>query len=118
MTTQQVADRLVALCRAGKYEQAQRELYSGDANSIEPASAPGMQSVKGLDAIIEKGNQFQNMIQEVHGGSVSDALVAGNTIAVTIGMDVTFKDGNRMNMDEMAVYTVQDGKVVQEQFFF
>ncbi|WP_461113658.1 SnoaL-like domain-containing protein [Spirosoma jeollabukense] len=118
MTIQQVADRLVALCREGKYEQAQRELYSSDAKSIEPDSAPGMQTVQGLDAIIEKGNQFQDMIQEVHGGSVSDALVAGNTIALTIGMDVTFKDGNRMDMNEIAVYTVQDGKIVQEQFFF
>ena len=118
MTTQQIADRLVALCRENKFEQAQRELYAQDAKSIEPESSQGMQTVQGLDAIIQKGNQFQDMIQAWHGGSVSDALVAGNIIALTIGMDVTFKDGNRMNMDELAVYTVKDGKIVQEQFFY
>ncbi|UFH52148.1 nuclear transport factor 2 family protein [Spirosoma sp. KNUC1025] len=118
MTTQEIADRLVALCREGKYEQAQRELYSQEAKSIEPAGNPGMQTVQGLDAIIEKGNQFQAMIQELHGGSVDGPLVAGNQIALTISLDATFKDGNRMNMNEIAVYTVQDGKIVQEQFFY
>lgn len=118
MTTQEIADRLVALCNEGKYEQAQRELYAQDAKSIEPASAQGMQSVEGLDAIIAKGNQFQAMIQEIHGGRVGGPLVAGSQIAVTIGLDVTFKDGNRMNMDEIAVYSVKDGKIVQEQFFY
>lgn len=118
MTTQEIADRLVALCNEGKYEQAQRELYAPNAKSIEPASAQGMQSVEGLDAIIAKGNQFQAMIQEVHSGSVGGPLVAGNQIAITIGLDVSFKDGSRMNMDEIAVYTVSDGKIVQEQFFY
>jgi hypothetical protein len=118
MTTQEIADRLVVLCREGKYEQAQRELYSSDAKSIEPEASQGMQTVQGLDAIIEKGNQFQAMIQEFHGGSVGGPLVAGNIIATTITMDATFKDGNRTTIEEIAVYTVKDGKIVQEEFFY
>ena len=118
MTTQEIANRLVALCSEGNYEQAQRELYATDANSIEPASAEGMQSVAGLEAIIAKGHQFQAMVQQVHGSSIGGPLVAGNQIAITIGLDVTFKDGNRMNMNEIAMYTVKDGKIVQEQFFY
>ena len=34
MNTEQVAKRLVELCREGKYEEAQEALYSKDANPI------------------------------------------------------------------------------------
>ena len=34
-------------------------------------------------------------------------------------MDVTPKaSGERMQMDEVAVYTVKDGKIVQEEFLY
>ena len=36
MTTKEVADRLVSLCREGKIEDAQNELFANDAVSIEP----------------------------------------------------------------------------------
>ena len=58
MTTQEIATRLTALCKEGKYEQAQRELYSDDAKSIEPAQSLGLQTVEGLDNIIKKGDTF------------------------------------------------------------
>jgi hypothetical protein len=43
---------------------------------------PGMTTVKGLDKIIEKGNQFQAMIEEFHGQQLSDPVVAGNYFSV------------------------------------
>jgi hypothetical protein len=33
-------------------------------------------------------------------------------------MDVSLKDQGRVKMDEIALYEVQDGKIVSEQFFF
>ena len=34
-------------------------------------------------------------------------------------MDVTIKEtGARQNMDEVGVYTVRDGKIVEERFFY
>jgi hypothetical protein len=117
MTIQEIATRLVALCRQGKYEEAQKELYSADAESHEPKEMPGMESVKGLDAIIKKGEVFRNMLETVHGGSVSDPVIAGNKFAVAIVIDATMKGMGRQNMQEIAVYTVKEGKVVKEQFF-
>jgi ketosteroid isomerase-like protein len=35
-----------------------------------------------------------------------------------MGMDVTMKGFGRMNMDEVCVFEVKDGKIVSEQFFF
>ena len=54
MTTQEVADRLKQLFNENKWDDAQDELFSPDAESIEPPTAQGMKSVKGIDAIRKK----------------------------------------------------------------
>ena len=41
-----------------------------------------------------------------------------NLRRVTGTMDVTPKDGQRMAMDEHGLYTVQNGKIVEERFFY
>jgi hypothetical protein len=118
MTVKEIANRLADLCRQGKYDTAQKELYSKDAVSIEPEGSPGLQTVKGLDAIIEKGHQFQGMIEAVHSSTVSDPIVAGDTFAVAAVLDLTLKGMGRVPMEELAVYEVKDGKVIREQFFY
>ena len=118
MTIQEIANRLTEYCREGNYNAAQQELFSEDAESVEPAHAPGMQSVKGREAIIAKGKQFQSMVEEIHGGSVSDPIVAGNHFAVALVIDATMKDMGRSTMEELCVYEVKDGKIVKEQFFY
>lgn len=117
MSVTEIANRLHELCQQGKYEDAQRELYSQDALSIEPVGAPGMQSVTGLDAIMKKGEQFQSMVEEIHAGSVSQPVIAGNHIALAFMIDCTMKGMGRTKMEEIAVYEVKDGKIVKEQFF-
>lgn len=120
MNTQQIAERLVALCREGKYEQAQNELYADDAVSIEAA---GMQdgalgNVQGLAAIREKGHKWAENIVTIHGGSVSEPVVADGWFSVAMGIDATYKDMGRVDMQEICVYRVRDGKIVHEQFFY
>jgi ketosteroid isomerase-like protein len=120
MNTEAIAKRLVALCREGKYEEAQRELYANDAVSIEPAGlppgAPG--NVKGLEAIYEKGRQFMAGVEAVHGTEVSDPVLANNWFSISLRLDVTMKGRGRVDMREICVYRVKDGKVVLEQFFY
>lgn len=118
MTVSEIAQRLTALCREGKYDVAQKELYSDEAESIEPVESKGLGSVKGLDAIIEKGHHFQSMVEAVHSSTVSDPIVAGNTFAVAAILDITMKGMGRIPMEELAVYEVKDGKIVREQFFY
>lgn len=117
MTTQQIADRFYELSQQNGFEHIQTELYSKDAKSIEPEGSM-LANVQGIEALYEKGKQFQAMIEEMHGGYCSVPLVAGNFFTCTMGMDVTFKGQPRMQMDEVAVYEVKDGKIVSEQFFF
>ena len=118
MTTQEVAQRLDQLFKENKWDEAQDELFAENAVSIEPPHSQGLQSAEGLAAIKEKGKQFQSMVEEMHGGYVSDLLVAGNYISCAMGMDVTMKGMGRMKMDEIALYEVKDGKIVKEQFFY
>jgi hypothetical protein len=117
-TTQEIADRLVQLCREGKYEEAQNELFSDDAESVEPPGVPGLQTVKGIDAIRKKGEDVQNMVEAIHSGSVSDPQVAGRYISVALVLDATYKGMGRQKMEEIALYETKDGKIVKEEFFF
>ena len=120
MNTEAIAKRLVELCRTGKGDEAQKELYSDDAVSIEmegsPAAAFG--AAKGMAAIREKNRQFRESIEEVHSGSVGDPVVVGNWFSLAMTMDATFKGRGRMNLEEICVYQVQGGKIVHEQFFY
>ena len=118
MTIQEVATKLVSYCREGKFDTAQKELYAPDTTSTEPAGSPGFQSVTGLDKMIEKGHQFQAMIEAVHSSSVSDPQIAGDYFSIALLFDVTLKGMGRVNMDEICVYCVKNGKVVSEQFFY
>lgn len=117
MTTHEIAQRLVALCRETKWEEAQKELYAAEAVSIEPYKTPAFEKeTRGLPAILEKGRKFNAMIETIHSTSVSDPLVATNSFACTMSLDVTMKGQGRMQMRELCVYDVKDGKIVSEQF--
>ena len=118
MTTTDVANRFNELAQTGQWEQIQNELFADNAVSIEPANSPEMKSVEGIEAIKQKGKQFDEMVEEMHGGYSNPPQVAGNHFAVAMGMDVTTKGQGRMKMDEIAVYEVHDGKIVKEQFFY
>ena len=120
MTTQQVADRFYELAKENKFDTIQNEMYATNAVSIEPpgAAAQGLQNANGLEAIKKKGDDFNNMVEEMHSGYCSEPVVGGSYFSVAMGMDVTMKGVGRINMDEIAVYEVKDGKIVKEQFFF
>ncbi len=118
MTTQEIANRLVQLCQKGDFEAAQKELFADDAVSIEPHSTPAFEKeTKGLKAIKEKGEKWNSMVEKVNNMEVSEPIVASNSFACTMRMDVVMKDQGAMDMTELCVYTVKDGKIASEQFF-
>ena len=118
MDTQQVAQRLVELCREGKYEQAQEELYAPDAVSIEGDGRKADAIAVGMEAIGKKSREWAASIVEIHGGSVGDPIIAEGWFSVVMGIDATYKEMGRMAMKEICVYGVRDGKIVHEQFFY
>ena len=119
-TTATVAEELVSFCRAGKNMDAINTLYSPDIVSIESMGNEQMpREQKGIDAIRGK-NQWWGENNTVHSSAVEGPFVGNDDkFAVYYNYDVTFKPtGKRNNMEEMALYTVKDGKVVREQFFY
>lgn len=118
MTTNEIAERLADLCRKGKWEEAQKELFSDDAISIEPHASPGFEKeTKGLNAIVDKGHTFQSMTENLHRVDISEPIVSGNAIAFKLVMDVTMKGRPKETWEEICVYQVKDGKIISEQFF-
>jgi len=119
MTTQEVANRLVHLCKEGKFGEAIATLYSEDIVSVEAGAPPGKsRETKGLDGVKAKG-EWWAANHEVHIAVVEGPLVAGIHFSVAFKFDVTSKPLNRrFQMDEIALYRVEGGKVVYEEFFY
>jgi limonene-1,2-epoxide hydrolase len=118
MTTAQIAERLAALCKTGDFETAQNELYADDVVSIEPVATHDYEKVtKGKDAVFAKIKKFEAGIETSYGNKVSAPLIAANAFAFTLAMDIKMKGQDRMEMAEICVYEVKDGKVISEQFF-
>src|SRR5215204_4061349 len=117
MTTQEIANRLVELCRKGDFETVQNELFADDAISIEPHDTPAFaKETKGLDAIHQKAQKWDSMVEETHSLELSDPVIAGNSFACTMRMDITMKERGRMDMTELCIYQVKDGKIISEEF--
>jgi ketosteroid isomerase-like protein len=118
MPTKEIAKKLRKYCEKGDFETAHRELYAKDAVSIEPSASEGFEKeTHGLKAIIEKGKKWNEMVSESHAMEASDPIVAGDSFAITLRMDVTMKKRGRMDVTELCVYHVKDGKIISEQFF-
>ena len=118
MTTQEVANKLVAYMQKGQIFEAQSELYSDDIVCIEPEGAMAPHLTKGKKAVAEKGKEFASMIEERHGGSCSTPVVSGRHFTIAMSIDATMKGAGRRLLEEVCVYEVKDGKIVQEQFFY
>jgi ketosteroid isomerase-like protein len=118
-STAAVAQELVGLCRQGRNLEAVNKLYSPKIVSIESSGSPEMPAeMSGLDAIRGK-HQWWEENNQVHSMEVNGPYIGEGQFAVQFTFDTTFKPtGQRNSMTEMALYTVKDGKIVREQFFY
>ena len=117
-----VGKKLVELCREGKNGEAVETLYSPQIVSIEAAGSPDMPArMEGMAAIKGK-NEWWEKNNEVHSAEVEGPWPNGDRFIVRFKYDVTSKAGpmagKRMTLDETGLYTVKDGKVTQEEFFY
>ena len=122
MDTRQVGKKLVDLCKAGKNMDAINTLYSPDIVSVEAMGSKEMPAqMKGIDAIRGK-NQWWGENNQVHSSDVRGPFPNEDRFAVQFHYDITPKSGpmkgKRVAMDEVGVYTVKNGKIVKEEFFY
>ena len=117
MNAQEVANRLVLLCREGRNVEAINELYDDNVVSHEPEGSPMKEKI-GKQAVLDATNQWFDSVQELHNSYISNPIVGGNFFACTMKVDATYKEHGRNVMDELCVYEVKDGRIVRDQFFY
>lgn len=121
MTTQEVADKYYELACQNEYIRIQDEYYADSVISVEPehAAARGMQVVtKGKPAVVAKGVAFRESREELHSQSCSEPLVTVDFFSVILKRDITFKNRGRVQLEEIGIFQVKDGKIILEQFFY
>ncbi len=75
---------------------------------------------EGKVACREYEENFLNMIQEFHGLDVHTITSDEDNKVTTVEstMDVTFKDGNRAKMEQVAVQRWEGDHIVHERFYY
>jgi ketosteroid isomerase-like protein len=115
-TVKQVGEAFVAALQNGD-EAAAQAFWSDDIVSVEAMEGP-MRELKGRAAVQGKG-EWWYANNEVHDVKTKGPFVNGDQFAVEFYMDITGKaDGQRVQMHEVGLYTVKDGKIVEERFFY
>jgi hypothetical protein len=118
MTTKEVANRLVQMCRDGKVEEAKLELFTEETLSIEPAEGVLPKETKGLKAIQKKAELFISLVEEFYGSTITDPFIAGDYFSIGWISDLQMKGQQRQINSEICLYRVKDGKIISEQFFY
>ena len=117
-----VGKKLVEFCKEGRHAEAIDALYSPHIVSVEAGAPPNSSPrSEGVAAVKGKGEWWvQN--HEVHKAEVEGPYPHGDRFIVRFKYDVTAKAGpmagKRFTMDEAALYTVKDGKIAHEEFFY
>lgn len=119
MTTTEIAADYAALCKAGKSDEAGEKYWADDVISVEAGGPPGSDLVtRGIEAVRAKGVWWYEN-HDMHGFTAEGPYVNGDQFALRYSIDVTFKPtGARMQMVEIALYSVAGGKVIEERFFY
>lgn len=120
MDTRAVAAEFTRLCKAGQFDEAGHKFWSDNVVSIEAMDGP-MSRCTGMKEVLAKG-QWWYENHEIHRFETEGPYLNGDQFALRFHIDVTPKAGEqagkRTQMSEMGLYTVRDGKVVEERFFY
>ena len=118
MNTIEVGQKLVDLCKQGKNMEAIEQLYSQDIVSVEPEAMPGQPAEQiGIEAIRGKNKWFDDKY-DVEKVDALGPFPNGDQFTVYFKFNAKDrKTSEQMSMEEIALYTTKDGKIVKEEFF-
>jgi ketosteroid isomerase-like protein len=115
----EIAKKYVELCKKNDHKTIVETLFAPDTVSVEAGAPPGQSAeARGVKAIAEKGKQWGEN-HEVHSAKVEGPWPHGDRFIVRFTYDVTNRpSGKRIQMDETALFTVKNDKIVREEFFY
>lgn len=115
-TTQDVANDLVAMWKAGQFGESGETYWADDVVSYESMPGSPMSELRGKAAVRGKG-EWWAANHEVHGVEIEGPYFNGDQFTVRFKMDVTAQGAERTTLDEIALYTIRHGKIAEERFF-
>lgn len=114
MTTEELAHDFMKLM-IEEDEAGYQAYWSDGIVSLEPGDDDNART-EGREALLGK-HAWWNANAQVHAFSMQGPYVFGDQFAVRYTMDVTMQ-GERSQSAEIGLYTVKDGKIVEERFFY
>jgi hypothetical protein len=112
----EVANTVLSLLRAGSFPEVHEKWLAPGIVSVEGVGASI--AFTGKKAVLAKYGGWE-ADHEVHDSKVEGPWVGATGFCLKFKLDATQKStGQRSQMEEIAVYTVQNGKIVREEFHF
>lgn len=116
-TTQDVANDLIAMWKAGQFDESGEKYWADDVISYENMPGAEMAEIRGIAGVRAKG-EWWGANHEVHSTVIEGPYINGDQFTVRFKMDLTPKGGERHTMDEIGLYTIRNGKIAEERFFY
>jgi hypothetical protein len=111
-----IAKEFAALIRAGKSDEVEKKWLAPGIESVEGVGAS--LAWTGKKAVLAKYRGWE-ADHEIHSMKLEGPWVGATGFALRFQLEATqLSTGNRVEMEEVAVYTVRNGKVVREEFHF
>lgn len=116
LTPAELGADLVRMFNAGQWAEIEDKHWSPKITSIEGVGVS--LAWEGRKAVRAKNNEW-SADHVIHSGTAEGPFVGATGFAVKFHMDVETKStGQRIAMSEVGVYTVKNGKIVQEEFMY
>lgn len=115
MTLREKTQDIYKLVGEGKLLEAFDKYYGEHVVITEPRG-----TWEGKEACRAHEEEFLSMVKEFHGLEVK-AITSDEEAGVVMhetAMDVTFQDGNRVNMEQVGVQRWENGQIVHERFYY
>ena len=117
MTIAELARDFTELLKRGDDEAAAEKYNADDVVSLEAMDGP-MAVCRGKEAVKRKGEWWRQN-HDLHSASIDGPFVNGDQFAIRLKYDVTPREtGKRVSMEEVGLFTVKDGKITEERFYY
>jgi len=117
-TIHELAARFNELAQQEKWFEIQDELFGDNVRSTEPSNSPWFKNAEDKASVRKKGEDWVKRVEAVHSTHTSEPVIGGNHFAVGREADITVQGLGRIQINEVMLYEVQDGKIVSEEFFY
>jgi len=115
-TIHEIANGLKEMLSEQKFVEAYKLLFSEDAESIDPLNTSG-QPLKGLTTLLDREKDFLSRITAINKITLSDPIIAGSYFTMSLKMSFEVQDQGHMEVEEICLYKVKNGKIISQQFF-